>query len=37
MSPTIRIPYFFLTVGIGNLKPPIAIVGTSPMELILFT
>ena len=37
MSPIIRISYFFLIVGLGNLKPPITIVGISLIELILFT
>ena len=30
-----RISYFFLTVGRGNSKPPIMIVGTFPIELML--
>src|SRR6266496_2972443 len=33
MSPTIRISYFFLTVGRGNSKPPIVIVENFPIEL----
>jgi hypothetical protein len=31
MSPTIRISYFLLIVGIGNSKPPIAIVEIFPI------
>ena len=34
-SPIIIISYFFLTVGRGNSKPLIIIVGIFPIELIL--
>ena len=35
--PKIRISYFFLTVGRGNSKPPIVIVGIFSIEFILWT